>query len=160
MRWVPPSQVPTIRYPVDKFFGTIFSGGCRTPASASRFSIDFRTSAHIGGALPATPAAPPMRTAMANAVGVARLAPLKPFAIPRRAVFVVRTMTAETRVEKKRVYIVRFEPRQVAIPALPAAVKREPISTSGRVQKIGKFVICERRCVVARERVIDHDSPK
>jgi len=102
MRWVPPSQVPTTWYPVDRFFGTIFSGGCWTPASARRFSIDFRTSAHIGGALRAAPAPPPMRRATATAVGLAHLAPLEPSAIARRcAAFVVRAITAVTKVAKR-----------------------------------------------------------
>src|SRR6478735_4342992 len=131
MRWVPPSQVPTTGYPVDRFFGTIFSGGCWTPASSRRFSIDFRTSAHIGGALRAAPAPPPMRRATANAVGVARLAPLEPSAIARRcAAFVVRAITAVTKVAK-RVSIVRSERGQMAIPALPARRERTPAAGHG-----------------------------
>src|SRR6478672_2409276 len=126
MRWVPPSQVPTTGYPVDRFFGTIFSGGCWTPASARRFSIDFRTSAHIGGALRATPAPPPIRRATANAVGVARRAPLEPSAIARRcAAFAVRAVNAVIKVAKS-VSIVRSERGQMTIPALPAGRDRTP----------------------------------
>ena len=94
MRCVPPSQVPTTRYPVDRFFGTIFNGGCWTPASAKCLSIDFRTSAHVDGAPRASQAAQPNRRAAANAVGGTRRLPLETFArARRRTVFIVRAVT-------------------------------------------------------------------
>jgi len=67
-----------------------------------------------------------MRRATANAVGVARLAPLEPRAIARRgAVFVVRAITAVTKVAK-RVSIFRSERGQMALPALPPEASAPP----------------------------------